>query len=142
MDPWRWGKFNENRFMRILKELQNMYPDFILSSRRATGLEDSEGIDFFVEIRLPEGVQQRSMLVPIEVKSSPLGIARWQVKHSDTQSEGILIFHFRSNMSDRKIRRLTYRAFVRVQLNSKDGTLYESLQQRLDDAKRPRKPRR
>lgn len=71
------------------------------------------------------------MTVPLEVKSSKHGVAKWRVVHADLAEAGVLIVYLPLKMSDRKIRRLLYRALDRTRHNSRNGTLYHSLFQRL-----------
>lgn len=101
--------------------------------RRSSPGVDARGIDIFVSIRLPgkDGVASRTMTVPIEIKSSPRGVEKWKVVHSDLHRAGVLIFFLPTDASPRKIRRLFHRALTRVGQNSRDGTLYRSLFQRL-----------
>lgn len=108
-----------------------MSPDFILKIRRSSPALDARGIDALVLIRLLRGMRKPTMTVPIEFKSSIWGVTKWQVVHSDLHKAGVLIFYLPQNMSPRKTRRLMYRALIRVRRNSRNGTLYHSLFQRL-----------
>ena len=131
MDPIKKGDITESRGFRALFELKDLYPEFVLHARRSSPEMDARGIDALVNIRLSRRGRNSAMSVPIEFKSSPWGVAKWKVAHSDLHRAGVLIFHIPETMSPRKLRRLMYRALDRVRKNSRDGTLYHSMFQRL-----------
>lgn len=129
MDPILKGDLTEARALRVLNELREKYPDFVKNVRRSSPELDARGIDCLVEIALPEGSAKQTMTVPLEFKSSWHGVRKWKVVHRDLHDSGVLIFAVPE--SARKARRLMYRALMRVQKNSRNGTLYHSLFQRL-----------
>ncbi|OGG59723.1 hypothetical protein A2765_04000 [Candidatus Kaiserbacteria bacterium RIFCSPHIGHO2_01_FULL_56_24] len=129
MDPIEKGKRTEERGFRALDVLKQKHPHFILKMRRASPAVDGRGIDAIVVIKLPKGTTKPDMSVPLEFKSSWLGVTKWKVVHRDLYDAGVLIFYI--PQSEYKVQRLIYRALHRVQLNSRDGTLYHSLFQRL-----------
>ncbi|MFZ2555750.1 MAG: hypothetical protein WAZ27_04995 [Minisyncoccia bacterium] len=144
MDPREKGDRNEEKVLNALLELKNWYPDFVDTMtgpnlvrrvRRASPAMDARGIDILAQIGMPEGSPKKQMTVPIQVKSSSKGAAKWKVVHSDLYNAGVLIIYVPDNFSPRRLRRLVYRALMRVQANSREGMLYHSMFQRLFERK-------
>lgn len=135
MNPQERGEFNESRALQALKELRTAYPDFVLAVRRSSPEVDARGIDILVTIALLGSPDTRPskkrMTVPIEIKSSSRGVAKWKVVHSDLHHAGVLIFYLPLKNSPRTIRRLMYRALDKIRHNSRNGTLYHGMFQRL-----------
>ena len=84
-----------------------------------------------VRIRLPKESPKAEMSVPVEVKSSPQGVAKWKVVHRDHYESGVLIFHIRDDMPRENLGKLIYDALWKVHKNSRDGMLYASWWQRV-----------
>lgn len=131
MDHIAKGEATEKRALSALNALKMRYPELIRNVRQSPPEMDARGIDCLVRITLPEGSLKESMTVPVEFKSSWFGVSKWKVKHPDLHRDGVLIFAIPRSLSDRKLRRLFYRALTRVQKNSRNGTLYHSMFQRL-----------
>ncbi len=129
MDPILKGDLTEARALDVLNTLRERYPHFVKSVRRSSPELDARGIDCLVEIALPPGSAKNEMTVPLEFKSSWHGVSKWKVVHRDLHAAGVLIFAVPENR--RKALRLMYRALERVQKNSRNGTLYHSLFQRI-----------
>jgi hypothetical protein len=129
MDPIERGKQTEERGFRALKVIKEKNPEFDLHIRRTSPEVDVRGIDCFVRINLPEGLSRTRMTIPIEFKSSWFGVEKWKVVHRDLYDAGVLVFRIPKN--ERKARRLLYRGLESVRHNSRDGTLYHSMFQRL-----------
>ncbi|MBP9669270.1 MAG: hypothetical protein KBE09_03205 [Candidatus Pacebacteria bacterium] len=131
MDPQKRGAHNEGRFFEAATRLISWKRKLVLEVRRASPALDARGVDGIIKIALPKGSKRESMSVPIEIKSSRLGVNRWKLVHRDHHDAGVLVFYIKASMPQHRLSKLIFRALDRVHRNSRNGTLYVSWWQRV-----------
>lgn len=131
MTPQERGARNEARFFDAAKRLLAWDKTIVEEVRQSPPALDARGIDGTIKITLPKGTKKRSMTVPVEVKSSKQGVAKWKVVHKEHHEAGVLIFYILDEMPERKLCKLIYDALWSVHKNSSDGMLYASWWQRV-----------
>ena len=142
MTPDERGIRNEQRALGALGELKKLYPAFIYDVAQASPETDARGIDMLVTVTLghmPTDRIPQLMTIPIQIKSSEKGVDEWKIVHSDLHRSGVLVFFILDSASPRKVRRLMYRALMKVMRNSRGGMLYASLYDRLYSTKGSKK---
>ena len=92
---------------------------------------DVRGFDFFAivkTVKRPDG-----MSVPLQIKSSPMGMWTYFQKREDYRQAGVIVLVIREHMSAEHIRSYTYRKLQRVR--TYEGQHYADFLQRI--SKRP-----
>jgi hypothetical protein len=100
------GKESEERFFKAFTKGRWRKPSWYKSVRPATGLEDSEGYDFFINTDIGE--------LPIQVKSSKKYVARYRRRHPESDAIIVVV----GNLSRSRIRELTLHLIKRRRLRS------------------------
>ena len=131
MEAQKRGDLSESRAFNALKALQTRYPQKFRRPRRTSPGTDARGVDLFIEITVPKSTQKGWMTVPIEIKSSKRGVAKWKVTHPEHYRAGVLHFYILDRMTDKGLAALFYKALDSVRHNSRDGTLFHSWFQKL-----------
>lgn len=93
------GKDSERLFLKAFQEAGWKPPQWYRSIRPATGLEDSEGYDFFILTDRGE--------VPIQVKSSRTYIRKYRLRHPESTA---IIIVVKAGYSAARIRGMTIEA--------------------------------
>lgn len=86
------GKNTEDRFFSLLMAKETEWPDWMWGIRRATPLEDSEGVDAFIDTA-------SFPWVPVQIKSSHAGLE----KHEDRYGNRHVILTIFKEISDEGI---------------------------------------
>ncbi len=126
MTPQKRGALNEDRFFDAAARLITWKRKLVLEVRRASPALDARGVDGIIKIALPKGSKRETMSVPIEIKSSRIGVNRWKVVHREHHEAGVLVFYIKDDMPQHRLSKLIFRALDKVHRNSQDGTLYAS----------------
>lgn len=131
MDAQKRGDRSERRAFQTLVRLAAKYPDKFRRPRRVSPGTDARGLDDTIQVNVHKGKRKGWMTTPLQVKSSERGVEEWEVKHPDLHKAGVLCIYIRDDMDDDGLEALFYRALDKVRRNSKDGSLYHGMWQRL-----------
>lgn len=96
------GFGNERRFLRVVNARTARTPKWFIGVFRATRQMDHDGFDAFAHIRVP-GVTE-TVRVPIQIKSSMLGVQYYTEKRPGHIKAGVLVFIVSEEVTDAKIR--------------------------------------
>ena len=131
MTPQERGALNETRFFEAASRLLAWDNTIVLEVRQSPPSLDARGVDGTIRISLPKGTEKTAMTVPVEVKSSKQGVAKWKVVHKDHYDAGVLVFYILDDMPQKALSQLIFNALWKVRKNSKGGRLFESWWQRV-----------
>ncbi|MDP3645882.1 MAG: hypothetical protein Q8R25_02240 [bacterium] len=141
MDAQQRGDLSESRAFSALSRLQEDYPHKFRHLRRTSPGTDARGVDLFIELNVSKGRQRSWMTVPIEIKSSRMGVAKWRVTHPEHYKAGVLHFYILNRMDEKGLCQLFFRALDKVRHNARDGTLFHSWFQKLYEGRMSRRGR-
>ena len=95
----------EARFFRAtVPEYYRELPEYLLALERATPFEDVRGVDVFAHVLYPWLLQP--VRIPIQIKGSPKGVARWQSQHRELAKANTIALVMRERDDDFAVRAL------------------------------------
>ena len=119
------GEWSESQAHAGLSRLPRFYPHRYRNYRQSSPDEDARGVDAFIDVNVSKNKQPHWMTVPIEIKSSTWGIAKWKMTHPQHYKAGVVHFYIRRDYDLTELMTLFIKALDSVRHNSKDGSLYK-----------------
>ena len=124
MDAQKRGDVSESKAYDALKWVQHTCPMMVRRVRRAAPAADARGIDFLIELNIVKGKKRGWMTVPIEVKSSMVGVRKWKMVHPEHHKAGVLIFVINHSLRSDELGWDFISALNKLRYNTRNGKLY------------------
>lgn len=114
------GECAEKRLINIARSLKKADHSFVRSVRKASPRLDKYGVDIIIFLHSLCG--KNDIKVPVQVKSSYLGVVDYCKKHPFCVTEGVITIVVNDRFSDDDIRTVLERELKKVQSSGKDFT--------------------